>query len=155
MSDRPEPRRDTAGEGGAGRVEVSEGEGGLDSIKDESGVLNADVAGDDDRAGEGDKLGMWIQGEWHLAGSGLDGGGVANADDDTCDTAGMIIVIEVVGDTGERAVDDRISDLKSAGWLSSMRYPSVKRVRASGRSDPRFALAGFIGGGEIMPLEFL
>ena len=58
LSDKPEPRLDTAGEGGAGRVEVREGEGGLDSVKDEPGVLNADVAGEDDGAGEGDKLGM-------------------------------------------------------------------------------------------------
>ena len=104
-----------------------------------------------------------MQGEWHLAGSGQDDGGVANADDendDDCDSGGIVIIgIGVVGDTGGRAVnedeDDRISDLESAGWLSLVRYPSARLVRASGWSDPSFAFAAFIGGGgERVPLEF-
>ena len=159
LSDKPEPRLDTAGEGGAGRVEVGEGEGGLESVNDEMGVLNADVEGDDDWAGEGDKLAGWIQGEWHLVGSGQDDGGVANADDDDdvdgCNSGGMIIGIGFVGNVGERAVNEEISDLISAGWLSLTRYPSVVRVRVSRWSDPSFALAAFIGGGgKRVPLEF-
>lgn len=133
MSDSPEPRRDIAGEAGAGR----EGDGGLDiSVNDEAGVLNADVAGDGDCAGEGDRVGIWMQGKWHVQVAG------SNADDDDSNGEGTAIVgVGVVGESGPKDEDEEVSAL----WLSEVRYPSA---------DGRFSRVPLFVCGAA-PVEFL
>jgi hypothetical protein len=117
-----DPRREIAGESGAGRVDVNDGEGGFDccSIKDDAGVLNSDVPGDDE-ARDGAKVALPTRDGLDSAVSGQDAG-VTNGDDEDeweGDGAKVGMIIGVGFIAVKEDVEETSSDLESiTGWVS-------------------------------------